>query len=997
MSLQDDSDVDMADLEDIATRAAAKVRASLQSFSSSRHYPGTFDFGGIEEQREWLRSETESDFPEEQVEDMEDDNYDYDDEPTGLPTLTRTATPQPKRQSNLERSNTPVMSNQSKKQRRTPSSASSTTSSEFYSPMSSPYSTTPSSRLITQRSIPSGASSHIDYLRFYEATLAFVNAKRLQSERQSQQLHAENEKCRMEVDFLQALQRTCWENASAAHRKQGNFWLLLSMLRKLGIDFLLWNDASDAKRRRQIELEAFKEELADKVSEHPKAVLSHMSSNAAPGFIRRHALIIRWLEACFHHVLPSGVTRPRQVRYLEDSLILKKQGLPETDKDAELFECSLALLLAGRNPDAQMLWKDSNVPWRAIVFTGEEPLGYQQVTNPGAQRVEYHVTGNDRRPLWRRFQWIKAAKMAEKQISVCCEEQGAIHAVLGCNLQAALQNPTLRSWEKGLYVTFRSVFGRLEDEILHRYNNHRRAKGPYPGTQFETSEIEHLAATSDYSNWEEGQIIDMLKSTPYPQMQCDDPASQMTAKFLIGESAVIDFLHECITKIEQGLLSDESFTRFFVHLLMYLDVLSTDATLADGIPGVYDIKNRALQSYLRILAARDDLWYMRVLYASMLPTESILDCLPPLLLPITSPDERRTVVEQLHDHLLVPDLDTEIIRIVVDSILNDGFDDIDPDTPTQSDLQMMDCIKWLSFSKKHLHHALEFTNTLFRQFLLAGKMASAELFVENTLRDDEELEKKMLDRISHFDDDVSNEMEDLKTEYAAYLLYLKADFDYKAWIEAIATSDACPSVVDDQVDPSKLDSISAPIARQMQERELIQEKRAISQRLKVRAHAARESLAAVLAFPGGWLLMRDDAKTNEATSLVVDNDESRRHTERIQLRSKILPKLVLNYYQVCSDTAAWMSRSLNDAVERLNATSHVNMLMTLDESYHATDNGDSALAPWYWTAHAMDLADTIVSEAYDIQPACTAVSLKEFADVAAEIVVNHLMYESSRK
>lgn len=992
-----DDDVDMLDLEDEASRAAEAVRATLQSFRSSKHRPGS-SAPYESDPREWLRRDTEDYVMQERVsEDMESDSGEEGEDDS--PTLARLTTP-PQRQSLLQRSNTPVMSNQSKPPRRTPLSASSTETNQFHSPLSSPLlSPALSSRsIIIQRSIPSSASSHVEYQRFYEATVRTIQAQRQLAERRARITREEyaHRSLAVELEFLQALRNTCWDVGTLEYQKQGNLWSLMATLRRLGTSWLLWDDAPDAKQRRQVELEAFKEELAAQVEKHPRALVDATLREDAPAWILRHRAIIRWLEAWFHYALPSGVTRPRQVRYLEDSHILKTQGLPETDKDAELFGCSLALLLAGRVSDIQTLWKESNVPWRAALFSGEEPLGYEYRSQADTQTVGYHVTGNERRPLWRRYQWIKAEKMAEQQIPVACVEQSAIHAVLGCNLQAALRNPAMRSWERGLYVTFRSVMARLEDEILHRHNNRRRALGPFPATQYEKSECEHLAATSDYANWDERQILEMLQSTPYPQMQSDDLPSRMVACLLIGKTALHDFLLETIQQIERQEISDDSNIRLMVHVLLYLDMQDVDDTSLKDKTSFREYKNRALQVYLSILATRDDLWYLRVLYASLMPHDSILENLPTLLMSIESLDERTTVVEQLRDYLPAPGLDKEVLRLLVGNILSqDSYADVDSDTPTPLDIQKMEGIKWLCLSRPHLDTALEFTNALLRQFLLADKVASAQLFVDDVLRGKDECERKILefDAFETGQDGVKDP-HDLKGEYEAYTFYLKAKKDFIDWEETIAAAMTRPVMVDDQVDASLLDSTSAAIARQMQHRELVSEKRSISNRVKAVAHRVQESLLAVLKCPGGWLSMADDDSNADSNAMVVR--DSNDGFERNQLRSKILPKVVMSYYKLCADTATWMSESLNDAMERLGGKSHSTILMTLDDSYSSSGSAQSALAPWYWTAHALDLADTIVSETYDILPACDVVALKQIAEKASEIAVDHLMYESVR-
>jgi hypothetical protein len=133
--------------------------------------------------------------------------------------------------------------------------------------------------------------------------------------------------------------------------------------------------------------------------------------------------------------------------------------------------------------------------------------------------------------------------------------------------------------------------------------------------------------------------------------------------------------------------------------------------------------------------------------------------------------------------------------------------------------------------------------------------------------------------------------------------------------------------------------------------------------------------------------------------LVEDGTAADSRVERLHLRSKVLPRVVGQYIEVCMETAKWMSSSLNDAVERLEGDSPSQILMRLDETVGASEQEliDSAFAPWCWTGIALDVGAMLVSETNDILAACDSTSLHAFGEQIASAKALHLMYDFDRK
>jgi hypothetical protein len=202
----------------------------------------------------------------------------------------------------------------------------------------------------------------------------------------------------------------------------------------------------------------------------------------------------------------------------------------------------------------------------------------------------------------------------------------------------------------------------------------------------------------------------------------------------------------------------------------------------------------------------------------------------------------------------------------------------------------------------------------------------------------------------------------------------------RQWREVVANTESAPGVTDDQIDKSQLHSVAVSIASSSEKRELLNEKRKLSANVVTAASTALTSLNSVLEFEGGWLLTEDESDDG--------TDESRR-SELQTLRSKLLPDLVMQYYEVCEETSSWLVASLDDAMERLGEKSRADALATLDDS---CDGVSSTLSPKCWTDRALALAGQVASDAYSIKTACSAANWKDLLDKLAEVTVLGLCY-----
>jgi nuclear pore complex protein Nup107 len=894
--------------------------------------------------------------------------------------------------------------------------------------------------VIVARSSFSARGSHHEYHRYHEALLTYLKTKRRIVERidvehqtanqgrdsndldnddtmmdiatasDSPDMFASNssftavadsnlvaEESKAEMDYLRALSMLCWDRSNpqdrsmqGAARKEGNFWWLLVCLRELGLAALIWADDAASARQHWNVLQAYMESLAARVHTTPLELVAQLQMGVAgcPIVIQRRQNILGWLEHCFRKVLVAGVTRPRNANVLVDSQLLSREGLPETDRDADLLRSSLALILAGRLEDAKELVRQSGVPWRAAVWGGARPHGYSQTANDVTKAMDQETVGNTRRPVWRRMVWKLSEQLAGDRGA--SQDEGAIAAILSNNLKNALANQSLRTWEKGLYATCHSIMGRVEDELLHMHNNNRRKMRPaFPGTDYESQEREHLFATSDIASMTEAGAIGVLESAPFEEMRSDDVVTDATAKFLMGRGAIAAFIQDSHKHLE---IQDASGLRFLTHLALYLDSL-VDCTTPIFLYGLTEWKNDVLLTYLRHLASREDLWHMLVLYASLLPDVTMLEYLPELLIRIESQDERDVVVQQMRE--LIPTVGTDLflLRRVVRLVLSEeDATATSANTPTQLDVRKMKAIKWLCVAEDHLGDALICSNILLRSFLLSDKVASAFMFMDDIRPD--ELEQDLFQANTGMQDTEDDEddpehisrVEHAKSEHSAFQSYLEAARAVHEWKEVVAVTDATIMRVDDQLDKSQLNATEADIARSMERRDLVHEKRKASHAVVTAAEKARASLRSVLEHPGGWLLTEDE-------EIIPGTEDMVRRSELQGLRVKLLPDCVMLYHTVCMSTAAWMSTSLDDCVAKLGGTSE-SSLAALDDSM---DAAASPLSPHYWSGQALELVQLVASDTHKINSACGTSELKELMTKTAEAAVANMLYSTQRE
>ncbi|KAI2500594.1 hypothetical protein MHU86_13885 [Fragilaria crotonensis] len=640
--------------------------------------------------------------------------------------------------------------------------------------------------------------------------------------------------------------------------------------------------------------------------------------------MQRRKALVEWLQGL---AAEDEVELPTENPYSE-----------KTSLDADLVNACLHYILSGRLDKAVELCKEQGQPWRAAIWQGGRPFEIVTSAKDETRSVVHATGGNPERILWK----SQCRKLAKKTWGA----ESAIYAILADDVQTALASASLRSWERGLLVCLTSLLGRTEDELLHRYNgNLRKAGVVFPGSYYEEEEMEHMLATSNVAAFNEYTIFDALEASPFKDLRAATLSQKLMVAFIRGRLAVQEVLTSTLFQE-----SDKSL-RMMTHLLIYLDSLPI---VRMDVQGLSQIKDHVVLEYMRRLAKDPDLSQHITLYASMLPTSTLLSELPALLTNIQVPEERCLVWKQMND-FFDPGVDVNILQRVVRLILSDVH---------SSDVQKCQSIGWLCFTTDHYGPALVCANELVRQLLLSDKTHIASQFLWDYFP-------------TIVQEDSYDQFMSAKREHSALLAYLEANAAFDNWKE-------CMIAVAAESTPCTLNHIALSeqekvIAYQMEKRRLIDEKREAANRMIDAANTAQSKLDDVLTFEGGWLQEYDDDDDE-----VDSSDDEKRQLELEALQARLIPQVVFLAHNVFSETATWMQTMLEDGVPVVGKDAK-EVLSALDKVEDL-----SPFAPLYWLTHAHDLANKVASEEHGIYDAFGETDLKHFLELMVDIKIRVL-------
>jgi hypothetical protein len=633
-------------------------------------------------------------------------------------------------------------------------------------------------------------------------------------------------------------------------------------------------------------------------------------------------------------------------------------------REKELLQSCLSHIMAGKLEQALEITRTQGQSWRAASWSGGEPHGFDKVPNPLLKSVQVKTTGNPNRALWKRQMWKTGRKLASSSKE---EENAAIYSLLANDTNACLNNPQFsKSWLNSLYAIWFGIWGRLEDELFHWHNNHRRQlKNPYPGTQFAKQENDQLLVTCGLAGMTEVQVIQQLWSSPFPQVRGTGLQSCMAA-FVIGKSAILEYCRTEAANTPTLPENDEQVTRlrFLTHLLLYMDSLQVGMTPMT-LQGISSQKDQLLFQYVQYLASRPDLWQLLAVYTSIMPEPKVLDYYPTVLAQVMDETERNHMLEQIQE--LMPNLEIRILRQVVRlSIRHHG--NHDEETECKS-------IGWLLQQDGHLGDALICANMVLRGFFLDEqdeKMEAAMIFVQDYLPEDllERAGQTQADMDTMAPAEYIRKVDNATTEHLAFLEYLDAYRTFNKWKDVMSTTSSTTST-HNLLDMTHLNPTETSIAQQRLVKDFVRKKRESCQTVLEAAEQARSVLKTVLAHPGGWLSMEEEAK---------DKEERTRQTEISEIRSRYLVLAVQWYHLVCEETASWMSKSLDESA-----------LVGLSRKETLEMFGEDTLSPSYWYQHALDLAVLVADDSHGIVKAFKSLDLQDFLAKLAETAISKLM------
>jgi Nuclear pore protein 84 / 107 len=881
--------------------------------------------------------------------------------------------------------------------------------------------TSPNDATVYRSPIVVSQNKYTNYRRYHDAVAAWMRQKqRWRHDKDNDDMDTtstadaapmteawvQRHKVAADVALLSALNLHAW---SLQCYPEGNAWKLWHMLHPLGLAATWdWNNTSPSSlQHHRASLASYLQHLARQVDKTPAALVAELMTptqqQQQPLVWRRRLLVLQWLECCFSEVLPATATRPRVTKMdtstaRPENLHLLEQGFYRTDQDDELLHSSLLLILAGQFPQALQLMRDSDVSWRAALWSGGAPHDCVEIvdtTNSSSSSSSSSSTeedetivlsnqGNPRRALWRRMMWLHADVL--HSTSSGCPYDTAIAAVLGSHVTAALDCAVLRTWDRGLYAIWRAMMDRTVDELLHAHNNYRRPLNPpFPGAAFVESELDQLETTADLAGMDEAQALGILHSAPFEEMRGeDDWVLQVTAGLLVGRTALGQVMERAIEQLEMStdrLNMSEQDLRFLTHVSMYWHSLSLDASSPSSStrPESFQWQTALLLEYVQHFH-NQGYWDLIVLYASFLPEECILSDLPAFLCGIESQQDRAIIVHQLHEFLPRAGLDLQVLRRIVGLTLSDSEIEVDRGRsshmiPTRLDVRKMRSILWLFIRDEHHIDAVIEANTLLRQFLKAGnKLPSAAMLVQDVL-------VGFLEKMTTFPWDRAPHV---FKEHMDFLRYIEANDAVQAW-KKVTDKTMWSFPTWSNSDNTDFNVIAQTIAASAEQKKRVETIREASSTVVCAADKACKALRLVLQSRGGWL----------STDGEEDGDnigDKARLIDLEHLHGELLPHTVLLYHNVCVETAAWMSKSIVQAVQVLGSDlCRKEAIRLVDDAQSSGER--SAFSPCFWTGKGLQLVNMIENDRYNIRCTFDLDALKTLVTLVAETAELDLKYK----
>lgn len=855
-------------------------------------------------------------------------------------------------------------------------------------------------------------------------------------------------------------------NTSEASENEGNFWDLLSALRAEGLHSL-FHCASGEEESPGVTLF---DDPASMVDIAPADVLEAcLGGDDVSLPLRRLNAALGWIEACHGRRFEKALNReyegnndpllppPRRRTMWPGTLaaLRERRGSPSTSgafhpdaplrvalgirssspvdvlsslvpqdemDDARLLRACLMLFQAGRMEEAVKLVTDCGQPWRAASWTGWEPLSADGVGNPS-------------RALWKsqcRKISKKMTEMVNKDATTTENSlrglfpliayEAAIMSLLSDDVDTALNNPVLQTWEDVVHAILRAEVGMIQDDVLRTHNIARVefAEGsgghfPFPGTEFESCSRDIDNAPQGFGDL--AAALEKMDASPVARIREEggDPFRNGVVSVLVGQDALKEYIEECaILSLETEDDDGACLLRFIMHLVVYVGAVlpefCSQLCLPPGMDAAADgnivsLSELLVLKYVAHLSSRRDLWPHVALYSSLLSNDSIIDTYSSFLVRVHSDRERQMTLNQARE-LFPKGFDCYILRYVVRGMLTcDGNDwtrepgeDTVPVGVSPADARMMRSIHWLCFYPEHRPDALVAANMLLRKFFLRNKtdtsdkdLHAAKLFIDRILPRD--LIDVAVDQCQNENQTIVGSIslslvQNLEAEYLSIQGYLKAHTQYTQFLTAISKTSPChksTKLVDGAQSKHETD-----IADKMERNTFRHKKMGLCKIIIESASRVADALMEVLTFAGGWLIDSNTNLNNEET----DSEEAKARSEELEkIRNTYVPRAVFMLHEVFDKTAVWLEQIVHDCVAQFGSASK-EMLLTLFGSFDESDRTKDDLsmdsltasqaAPGYWHKKALSLASVVANDGNGLHKALCNADLETFLKVMAE-------------
>lgn len=566
-------------------------------------------------------------------------------------------------------------------------------------------------------------------------------------------------------------------------------------------------------------------------------------------------------------------------------------------------------------------------------------------------------SGNPHRPAWKHAMYQYAKELLTKPGAN--QDEVAIIAILSDNLDVALCNKSLRSFEHSMYVILRFLCGRREDMILHWYNEERRRQSRkyYPGTEYEREERAQLTETSNFAHLDEECGMRMIQEQSYGQGPANDAIRKATCAFVAGKARVGAFIRE----MEASHVTHSEELRFLAHLAIFLDSMPE---VVKDVHGFLKWKENAIAFYVHHLSMHgSEMWPYIVLYTSFLQYDQRTEILAELFVAVTDDDRREQLVSQMRKFMGKGE-DMSVLSLLIDDVFEKVDASPDTDTITELDDEKMRVLSWLSFHDDHTLAAILATNRLFRLFLLRDKQRSAFLLMDKFRPDkcgqliDSRVSLDDISWVAGTDgmqgvQSVEESWDQAIAEHRDICMALQASRAYENWQDVIQSTSAKTRSGDEySLHTDRLNEKELQIANEAHAGGFARAKSFSMRQVIEAALHAQGGLESLLKYEGGWMNYGLDMDS-------MEHDE--RLDELHQLRQKLLPSFVAQYCDVCVETADWMEISLQDYAEFCDSSVSEGITKFASGMLVEVD-------PKVWLEKALQLTEIIASDSYALRP-----------------------------